>query len=157
MKEQITRIKTAQLKNNIIISGVPENQWETYETTKARVHDTIASSIPNGNRDEALEEARCIEIVCCTRIGQYQLNRSQPISVTLQRYDDKENILQNKRNLLTGIYINEEYPIKVKKNRDKLCPILKLTKSLPQYREKSQLSGDKLIINGTSYTVDDLQ
>ena len=41
--------------------------------------------------------------------------------------------------LPTGIYVNEEFPAHVKRDWDMLRPILKLAKSLPQYREKSKL------------------
>ena len=51
---------------------------------------------------------------------------------------------------------NEEYPLHVKHNRDRLCPILKLAKSIPQYREKSRLEEDQLVINGICYGVDDI-
>ena len=44
----------------------------------------------------------------------------------------------------------------MKRNRDILRPILKLAKSLPQYREKSRLQGEKLIINGTHYGMKDI-
>ena len=44
----------------------------------------------------------------------------------------------------------------MKRNRDILRPILKLVKSLPQYREKSRLQGGKLIINVTHYEVKDI-
>ena len=37
-----------------------------------------------------------------------------------------------------------------------LRPILKLAKSLHQYQEKSKLDRNRLIINGTSYTVQEL-
>ena len=44
----------------------------------------------------------------------------------------------------------------MKKSRDTLRPILKLAKSIPDYKEKSKLQGDKLVINGITYTVNDL-
>ena len=84
------------------------------------------------------------------------MNRARPISVTLSKYDDKETIMKNKKYLPDGIYINDKYPIKVRKNRNKLRPILRLAKGLPQYWEKYRMSGDKLSINGVSYTVNDL-
>ena len=64
--------------------------------------------------------------------------------------------MSNKRQLPNGIFVNEEYPLQTKRNHDKLRPILRLAKSLPQYREKSKMVADKLIINGTSYDVDDI-
>ena len=55
-----------------------------------------------------------------------------------------------------GVYVNEEFPFEIKRNRDTLRPILKLAKSLPDYRDKSKLVDDRLIINGTIYTVHNL-
>ena len=42
------------------------------------------------------------------------------------------------------------------KNCDVLRPILKLAKGIPEYRECTKLQGDKLIINGIPYGVQDL-
>ena len=65
--------------------------------------------------------------------------------------------MDNKKNLPPRIFINHEYPPHIKKKaRDKLRPILKLAKSKPHYRDKSKLVDDKLIINGISYTINDL-
>ena len=64
--------------------------------------------------------------------------------------------MQSKKNLPKGVYVNEEYPVSMKRNRDILRPILRLTKTLLAFQEKSKLQGDKLVINGLSYTVDDL-
>ena len=156
LKEQISKIESNQVRNNIIISGIPEGKWETYDTTVARIYDTIATAFSSGDIDRALEEARQIEIVCCNRIGRYQIGRHRSISVTLRNYANKEKIMQHKKNLPNGIYINEEFPLEVKRNRDKLRPIWKLAKSQSAYREKCKLSGDRLVINGINYTVNDL-
>ena len=64
--------------------------------------------------------------------------------------------MENKQNLPIGIYVNEEFPLQIKKNRDTLRPILKLVKSLQDFREKSKLDNDRLIINGVTYTVQNL-
>ena len=64
--------------------------------------------------------------------------------------------MSNKQNLLAGIYTNDEYPIHVKQKRDKLRPILRLAKTLPEYKDNTKLTGDKLMINGAKYSVDDL-
>ena len=156
LREQLSCIETQQLRNNIVINGVEETKWEPYEVTKMRVYETIASILPIGDLKSTMDEARKADLVCCSRIGRYQMNRARPISVTLSKYDDKETIMKNKNNLLEGIYINDEYPTEVRRNRNKLRPILRLTKSLPHYREKCKMSGDKLSINRVSYTVNDL-
>ena len=64
--------------------------------------------------------------------------------------------MDSKKNLPLGIFINHEYPPHIKKARDKLRPILKLAKSKPHYRDKSKLVDDRLVIDGTCYTIDDL-
>ena len=76
LKERVSGIELNQVRNNIIISGVPESKWEPCDTTVTRVHDTIASAISSGDIDQALEEAQTIEIVCCNSVGQYQMGRS---------------------------------------------------------------------------------
>ena len=55
-----------------------------------------------------------------------------------------------------GIFVNEEYPHHIKRNWDRLHPILRLAKSLPQYQDKCRLTGDCLVISGTTYKVDDI-
>ena len=133
-----------------------EVKWEPYEITKTRVYETLASALSKGDLMASMDEARKIELIGCSRIGRYQMNRARPISVTFAKYDDKENIMKNKRNLPGGVYINDEYRVEIKKNRDKLRPILRLAKGLPQYHDKCKLSGDQLIINGITYTVEEM-
>ena len=78
------------------------------------------------------------------------------ISVTFTKRDDKESFLSYKWQLPSRVFVNEEYPLHIKQNRDKLRPIFRLGKSFPQYRDKSKMVNDKLIINGNSYGVEDI-
>ena len=78
----------------------------------------IAVSQGTSNDPYAIAEAWKAEISYCTRIGCYNLNVTRPILVTFQRREDKERLLKNKRNLPPGLYINEDFPIQVKKARD---------------------------------------
>ena len=73
------------------------------------------------------------------------------------QHDDKERIMAIKNKLLQGIYINNEYSTHVKRQRDSQRPILKLAKSIPEYREKSKLEGNHLVINGIKYGIEDLR
>ena len=159
LKNRLSKIETSQLSNNVIVTGIPEQTWEPYECTKQRVYDTISSAIiasDPSKENSALEEARAMDIAYCTRVGKYKPNHNRPISVTFTRRDDKERVMLIKNKLPTGIYINNEYPLHVKKIRDTLRPILRLAKSNPRYTEKSKLEGDHLVINGTRYGMSDL-
>ena len=156
LKERFNKIELTQLGNNVIISGMQEQPLEGYSMTKERVYETIASAMGGKNLEETMKEARKIDITCCTRIGTYQLNCLRPISVTFHHCKDRQKLLENKCNMPKGIYINEEFPPHVKRNMDILRPILQMAKSLPPYREKLRLQGDKLVINGTHYGVKDI-
>ena len=109
LKERLNKIELTQLGNNVIISGMQEQPWEGYTTTKERVYETIASAMGGDNLEETMKDARKIDITCCTRIGKYQLNRPRPISVTFNRKEDRQKLLENKHNLPNGIFINEEF------------------------------------------------
>ena len=156
LKERLDQIEINQLGNNLIITGIPENTWESYSHTKQRVTDTIAASIGTNNDPVALSQAEKVEISYCTHIGRQRVNYNHPISVTFQKKEDKDSLLKNKRNLPVGIYVNEEFPLHIKQARDKLRPVLQMIKTNPNYKDKCRIKGDKLIVNSISYTVDTL-
>ena len=97
LQENITKIEIAQMGNNIMLSGMPEQPWEMYESTKERVVEAIATSM--GSKDDAnvRAEAKKIEITCCSRVGTYRLGKPRLISVTFQKRDDKERIMNSKK------------------------------------------------------------
>ena len=106
LKDRLDCLETAQLSNKVIISGIPEQQWENYDLTKQQVFDIIAASKGTSNDVEALIEAQKTEILYCTRVG-WITQTTRLISVTFQRREDKEQLLKNKRNLPPGLYVNE--------------------------------------------------
>ena len=156
LQDRLTKLESVQLSNNIIITGIQEGPFEPYHTTKLRVQEMIASTIDSADITTDLETAKKVEITGCSRVRKYRHDRARPVSVTFKLRDDKELFLSCKRKLPAGIYANEEYPIHVKRMQNKILPILKLAKSLPAYHEKSRLDGNKLLINGTRYSIDEL-
>ena len=150
------KIEQTQLGNNVIIAGFQEGPFEPYHTTKLCVQEMITTTLDSGDANADLEAAKNIEITCCSRVGKFKHNRERPILVTFMKRDDKEALLSCKRKLPNGIYAYEEYPLHIKQNQDQLGLILKLAKTLPQYREKSRLERDILIIHGTRYSINDL-
>ena len=121
----------------MIISGIPEQQWETYSTSKQRVHDTILSSLKSNSdeeRQQNLATAQHTEITYCTRVGKYHPGKYRPIPVTFQKQENKELLMSGKSNLPPGLYVNHEYPPHIKKNHDRLTPILQLAKRHPTYK-----------------------
>ena len=154
--DRLTKVESTQLSNNIIITGIQQGPFEPYHTTKLGVYEMITTTNDSGDKQADLETAKKVEITGCSRVGKYRHNRTSPISVTFKLHDDKELFLSCKCKLPAGIYANEEYLIHIKRTCNRLLPILRLAKYQPEYWEKSRLDSDSLLINGTRYTIDDL-
>ena len=114
LKERLDKIKMNQLSNNVIITGVAEQTWETYEHTKQWVIDTVVASLGKTVNPSEIEEAKWIDISYCTRQGRQRTNFDRPISVTFQQKEDKDKLMKGKRNLPMGDYVNEEFPLHIK-------------------------------------------
>ena len=113
IKDRMSRLESAQLCNNVIITRIPEQQWEPYEATKQRVKDTIAAAFKSNNdteREDNKKRAENTNIAYCTRVGKYRPNQSRPILVTFQNREDKDQLMLGKSNLPPGLYVNHEYP-----------------------------------------------
>ena len=69
LKERLDRIEMDQLSNNVIITGVAEQAWETYEHNKQHVRDTVVASLGDINNPTEIEKVRQTGISYCTRIS----------------------------------------------------------------------------------------
>ena len=96
MKERVDKIEMNQLSNNVIITRVAEQTWETYEHTKQRVLDTVVASLGRTENTTDIESARNTDISYCTRIGRQRPNFDRPISVTFQWKEDKDKLMKGK-------------------------------------------------------------
>ena len=63
LHERLDKIEMNQLGSNIIITGIPEQTWESYDHINQRVIDTVIASLGSNTSPELLE------ISCCTRVG----------------------------------------------------------------------------------------
>ena len=109
----MSQLEKVQLENNVLISGQPEEPWETYNRTKERVLETIAASLSTLEKESLMKAVKNIDIASCKQIGQYKIGRSRPITVTFHKKEDKQKLLENRRNLPAGIYVNEEFPLEI--------------------------------------------
>ena len=64
--------------------------------------------------------------------------------------------MSGKSNLSPCLCVNHEYSPHVKKNRDRLRPILCLAKNSSMYKDKCRMENDIIILNGTRYTINDI-
>ena len=56
-------------KDRMILSGMPEQPWETYDMTREQVVEAIAASMGTKDNIGLKEEAKKVEISCCSRVA----------------------------------------------------------------------------------------
>ena len=108
--------------------------------------------------ENKLEIAQKIGIRKCKRMGRFTQDQSRPrpISIELVHRHDVLNLLDNKRKLNKGMYLDKEYPQDVERKRKILRPILKAARDKAKYKRRSRMEDDKVIIKGKPYSTDNL-
>ena len=142
-------------ENNLIFSGLTEGPWETTFITYDKIYQAIAS-IMSGNKKEQLEKAKEINIVNAKRIGRYSHERNRPICVKFACNLDVARIMDNKKQLKDGVYVDYDYDHETLKNRKILYPILKAARKHKDYKNLCKLEGDTLTLKGKRYTVNSI-
>ena len=139
------------LEGNIIMHGLRE-EWELDSNCKERIYHTIASTVDAEDRRARLDIARSIPIRSSRRLGKYKTGKSRSISIAFEKKSHVDILFESKSWLPRGVYIDREYT----QEEGNKHPILKLARSIEKYQGKCKLKDDRLVILGTTYTVDDL-
>ena len=93
-----------------------------------KLHNSFATIMHGETEEEKLDSAKQIVINNCHRLGRFSRNRPRPVSIELLHKQDIEFILDNRFDLLHGIYVEKEYPIDIERKRKMLLPVLCATK-----------------------------
>ena len=144
------------MESNIIMHGIKESSWELDSTRKELVVNAIASTITVDDSDKKLEIARKIPIKSTRRLGKYNSLRSRPICISFTSKSDADLLIERKKMLQEGVYVDREYSIEDELKRRKLRPILRAARRLTQYRGKCKLDGTTLVLKGKKYNVNTL-
>ena len=155
VKTKLNKIEEQLLETNLIFHGLDEEKWEKEVARQQKIHNAIQNTLSASIEDKE-EHVKTFEIVKSRRIGKYIENRNRPIAVTFTKKIKVEEVLNNKKKLPDGVYVDREYPEQVENNRRTLRPILRAAKRLEPYKMKSKLDGDTLVLQGNRYTVDNL-
>ena len=138
------------LENNIIVHCVKEPKWELDSTRHELVTKMISSTVTASTEEEKLQIASKIPI-STSRIGRYNSMRNRPIRVTFACKSDADLLLERRKKLQDGVFVDREYSEDDEKDRKLLRPILKAAHKINHYRGKCKLDGVKLVIKGKSY------
>ena len=155
LKLKLRNIELKLLENNLIFQGIPEDPWEKVSTTHDKIYDALSNQMTGDSR-EKLKKAKKIPIINVKRKGRYNQQHPRPISVTFSNQLDIESIMDKKKKLKKGIYVDYEYDDETNRNRKLLYPILKAARNMKDYQGKCKLEGDVLTLQGKKYTTQNI-
>ena len=151
LKHRVRQLEKTLKENNLVFTGLRENPWETCNTTYNKIYHAI-SNIMMGTNKEKLEKAKKIGIINAIRIGKYKPERGRPICVRFNCHLDVQNIMDNKKKLGEGVFVDYEYDQETIRNRKLLYPILRAARNTEGYKGMCKLERDVLTLKGKRYT-----
>ena len=165
LKERLIKLEYHTRRNNLLFDGFEEVRGESDIDCYNSVLGVLCELFVDDRKEEIEQgtgltreqKARKITINRIHCLGRYIPGRKRAIIANFQWYGDVNMILNNRKYLPNGIYVNEDFPHEIVNRRKLLRPILKMGLQLPHYKGKIKLSYDKLIVNGRSYTVSQLK
>ena len=141
------------MENNVLIQGIEDQAWEDSVVTCKKTLTAI-SLIANGTTPkECLDVVQKIPIKNIVCVGEYNSCRAKPVQIEFSKKSSTDFLLQQRKNLPSGIYVDKEYNAEVERERHILQPILCKAKTLQEYKFKSEMEENHLIIKGKTYTI----
>ena len=155
-KSRLNDLENKALECNLIFRGLNEELNETEDSLKEKVYWNIADTIDRYDQGERLAIACTLMIRRCRRLGKPNPSRSRPVSVEFDRRTDADAIYEYRYNLTGGVYVDREFNLETENSCRILRLILKVARMKPEFRYKSRMESDKLVIDGKRYGVNDL-
>ena len=156
LKRRIQDLEKRVLENSLVLRGVKDEKWEEEKDTLKKVYQEISHLMEIKDGEDRLEVAHEVGIRRCRRMGRYQPERNRPISLELVHRQDVLYLLEHKKELNKGVYLDKEYSKEVEKKRKVLLPILKAARDTDKYRKRSRMEEDKVVIKGKHYGLNNL-
>ena len=156
LKSQLNDLENKALEFNLIFRGLNEEINETDEGLKEKNYWNIADTIDRYDQNERLAVACTFTIRRCRRLGKPNPSRSRLVSVEFDRCVDADAVYEYWYHLTGGLYVDREFNLEMENSWRILRPILRAAKMKPEYRYKSRMENDKLVIDGKKYGVNDL-
>ena len=157
LEDRVRKLEEKLLECNLILHGIKESCWELDSTRNELVIQAIAETVHAENNTKKLEIARKIPITSTAQIRRYNPLKSHPIRVSFASKSDAELLLECKKKLKEGIYVDREYNESEELERKLLQPILRAARKQLHYRGKCKLDGTKLVIKGKTYNRKNLE
>ena len=151
LKEQCNSIETYSRRNNIIIRGVQEPNYETGEQCEQSARLFLTNTLKISQ-----DIVGAMVFVRCHRLRANRKKTTRDIIIRFKSFKDRDIVWGKKTELFGNkqFGMSEDFPKEVAANRKKLYLIFHRAKKM---NLKVSLKADKLYIEGIMYTVNSLE
>jgi hypothetical protein len=150
-KDKLLHFECHTRRENLQFIGIPESRYEMCEDHTVKIC-----------LDSGLDINRW-SIARAHRLGPFNKQYRRPIIVKFQHCKERDSIWQCRRMIksLCNVTITEDYPTEIVDRRRRLYPIVDAAYKFrdpknPDLRYHAKIVVDKLVVNGTTYTVENL-
>ena len=155
-RHKVDQIESRLLEGNVIMQGLAETEEEGSMQLYGKVVDALSYTIKRRNKEDRIKAAKEVSISTVKRIGRKNPSRVRPVVISFVYKADAINLLENKKKLPKGIYVDREYPEDIEERRRYLRPILRAARQHPKYKGLCRMDQDVLVIDSTRYTKENL-
>ena len=156
LKQRLVSIEDKLLENSIVINGISEEKYEDPRPRRAKLNIELANILSGNTDEEKLEKASSLQIESTERVGKFNATKGCPIAVKFTRKCDAEMVLERKKKLRKGIYVDQFYSVETEKQRKRLRPILSAAHRYEEYRGRCKMEGTDAVIRGKHYSFNNL-
>ena len=117
LETRVKHLEKRLLENNIIVHGMKESKWELDSTCHELVTQMLAATVTASTDEEKLQIARNILKSSTSRLGLYNSMHSRPIRITFACKSDADLLMERKKKLQDGVFVDREYSEDEEKER----------------------------------------
>lgn len=154
LSDKVAQLEDYSRRLNLKFDGVPESKDETDDKLRQAMYSVLQNSLK-------LDDIANIKLERVHRLGRRtgnanaSNNRPRPVIVRFLSYTDRDMVWRKRFELKgTNIFVSEDFSNPTEETRRKLYPYLRSAKVAGA---KCTLRGDRLIIEGKSYTTKTVQ
>lgn len=151
LEEKTDYLENQSRRNNVRVEGLPEAPGETWAATEATFRSALVTDLglPLSSVEKIdIERAHRVGKPTTTTTGASRRTSTRPVVVKLNRFKDRDTILQKARERRpTGLYFKEDFSARVIQTRKNYQPQLE---RLRAEGKTAYLSYNKLIVRGSA-------
>lgn len=151
LREKVAHLESQSRRENLQFKGVAEAKNENCELKVTEIARSVGIVLDDRS------------IVRVHRLGKFHSDRQRPIIVKFHHFKDRELVFSKKQEIKNkcNVRVVEDFPQEIEARRRMLYPILDAAYNYrnpdePEFRYRAKIVVDKLIVNGSMYTIDTL-